>query len=172
MRTRRRITGAALLGAAALVAAACSSGGSTGNSGGGGPAGLTVPTAKLPVLTHIGKGEGQLNLIAWAGYLDPRWVKPFEKQTGCIVNGKIAGSSDDMVSLMANGGGGQWDMVSSSGDADLRLIYAGDTHPVNMNLIPAWKEFFPQFRSPAFNTVGGVHYATTIRFRSRMRRST
>ena len=31
-----------------------------------------------------------------------------------------------MVSLMANGGGHQWDLVSASGDADLRLIYGGD----------------------------------------------
>ena len=41
-----------------------------------------------------------------------------------------------MVSLMANGGGGQYDMVSASGDADLRLIYGGDVRPVNIGLIP------------------------------------
>ena len=33
---------------------------------------------------------------------------------------------------MANGGGGQYDLVSASGDADLRLIYGGDVRPVNM----------------------------------------
>ena len=35
-----------------------------------GTAGLTVPTANLPVLTSVGAGEGKLNLIAWEGYLD------------------------------------------------------------------------------------------------------
>ncbi len=55
-------------------------GGSTQQAG---TAGLTVPTANLPVLQKVGKGEGQLNLIAWEGYLDPSWVKPFQKQTGC-----------------------------------------------------------------------------------------
>ena len=84
-----------------------------------------MPTANLPVLQKIGKGEGKLNLIAWEGYLDPHWVKPFEQQTGCQVNAKYAGSSDEMVSLMKNGGGGQYDMVSSSGDADLRILYGG-----------------------------------------------
>ena len=123
-----------------------------------------MPTANLPVLQKIGKGEGQLNLIAWEGYLQPEWVKPFEQQTGCQVNAKYAGSSDEMVALMKNGGGGQYDMVSSSGDADLRILYAGDAHPVNINLIPSWKDFFPAFQSPAFNTINGVHYGVSLQW--------
>ena len=109
-------------------------------------------------------GEGQLNLIAWEGYLDPKWVKPFEQQTGCQVNAKYAGSSDEMVALMKGGGGGQYDMVSSSGDADLRILYAGDAHPVNINLIPSWKDFFPAFQSPPFNTINGVHYGVSLQW--------
>jgi putative spermidine/putrescine transport system substrate-binding protein len=162
---RRAASGLALLGAAALLAA-CSSGGGSSNGGSGGNGTPTggVPTAHLPVLKTIGKGEGQLNLIAWAGYLQPEWVKPFEQQTGCQVNAKYANTSDEMVALMANGGGGQYDMVSSSGDADLRIIYAGDAHPVNVSLIPDWKNFFPQFQSPAFNTVNGVHYGVSLQW--------
>jgi putative spermidine/putrescine transport system substrate-binding protein len=143
-------------------------GGATANSatanGGGAVPGQTVPTANMPVLQKVGKGEGQLNLIAWEGYLDPKWVKPFEQQTGCQVNAKYAGSSDEMVSLMKGGGGGQYDMVSSSGDADLRILYAGDAHPVNIKLIPAWKDFFPAFQSPAFNTINGVHYGISLQW--------
>jgi ABC-type Fe3+/spermidine/putrescine transport system ATPase subunit/spermidine/putrescine-binding protein len=161
------------LAVASLVAVGCSS--SSGNSSsssnsnnsqgtGTGTAGLTVPTANLPVLQKIGKGEGQLNLIAWEGYLQPLWVKPFEQQTGCQINAKYAGSSDEMVALMKNGGGGQYDMVSSSGDADLRILYAGDAHPVNINLIPSWKEFFPAFQSPPFNTINGVHYGVSLQW--------
>ena len=116
------------------------------------------------MLKTIGKGEGTLNLIAWEGYLQPQWVNPFEKQTGCQVNAKYAGTSDEMVALMKNGGGGQYDMVSSSGDADLRIIYAGDARPVNISLIPSWKDFFPAFQSPAFNTVNGVHYGVSLQW--------
>jgi putative spermidine/putrescine transport system substrate-binding protein len=116
------------------------------------------------VLQKIGKGEGKLNLIAWEGYLQPQWVKPFEQQTGCQVNAKYAGSSDEMVALMKNGGGGQYDMVSSSGDADLRILYAGDARPVNVNLIPSWKQFFPAFQSPPFNTINGVHYGVSLQW--------
>src|SRR5215472_3341514 len=162
------------LALASLVAAGCSSSNSSSTSGGGttnssqgagtGTAGLTVPTANLPVPQKIGAGEGQLNLIAWAGYLDPKWVKPFQQQTGCQVNAKYANTSDEMVALMANGGGGQYDMVSSSGDADLRILYAGDARPINVNLIPSWKNFFPAFQSPAFNTINGVHYGVSLQW--------
>src|SRR5215467_14509854 len=161
----RTLSGVALFGAAALLAACSSGGGGTSSSGGSGgaPSG-GVPTANMPVLKHVGKGEGQLNLIAWSGYLQPQWVKPFQQQTGCQVNAKYAGSSDEMVALMKNGGGGQYDMVSSSGDADLRILYAGDAHPVNINLIPSWKDFFPAFKSPPFNTINGVHYGVSLQW--------
>src|SRR6266852_7915066 len=169
------------IAAAAVLAAGCSSssgtstpvgtastGAATQNgatqNGGGAVAGQTVPTANLPVLQTVGKGEGQLNLIAWEGYLQPQWVKPFQQQTGCQVNAKYAGSSDEMVALMKNGGGGQYDMVSSSGDADLRILYGGDAHPVNMALIPAAKDFFPAFQAPAFNTINGVHYGVSLQW--------
>jgi putative spermidine/putrescine transport system substrate-binding protein len=161
-----------VLAAMALLAAGCggsssgSAGGSAGSSSsaGGGSSVGQVPTAGLPVLKSIGKGEGTLNLIAWEGYLQPQWVKPFEQQTGCQVHATYAGSSDQMVSLMKNGGGGQYDMVSSSGDADLRIIYAGDARPVNIGLIPSWGQFFPAFKSPPFNTVGGVHYGVSLQW--------
>ena len=48
---------------------------------------------------------GSLNMIAWEGYLQPQWVKPFVKQTGCRIHPKYAGSSDEMVTLMRSGGG-------------------------------------------------------------------
>ena len=134
------------------------------SSGAGASSGLTPPTAGMTPQTSIGKGEGKLNLIAWEGYLAPAWVKPFERSTGCVINTKYAGSSGEMVSLMAGGGGGQYDLVSASGDADLRLIYGGDVKPVNMKLIPSWKQLRPFLQSPAFNTIDGVHYGVSLQF--------
>jgi putative spermidine/putrescine transport system substrate-binding protein len=166
MRSARRYQVALAVAGLALISAGCGSSAGSGGApaGSGGTAGQSVPTAKLPVLQKIGKGEGKLNLIAWEGYLQPQWVKPFEQQTGCQVNAKYAGSSDEMVALMKNGGGGQYDMVSSSGDADLRILYAGDARPVNVNLIPSWKQFFPAFKSPPFNTINGVHYGVSLQW--------
>src|SRR5919206_2153619 len=119
-------------------------------------------SSKLP--TKIGKGEGQLKLIAWEGYTEDDWVKPFEQQTGCKVSAKFGGSSDEMVTLMRQGGGGQYDMVSASGDASLRLIKGGDVQPVNVSLIPDWKDFIPALQSPPHNTVDGKHYGVSLQW--------
>jgi putative spermidine/putrescine transport system substrate-binding protein len=114
--------------------------------------------------TKIGKGEGALNLIAWEGYTYKQWVKPFEAKTGCKVNAKYAGSSDEMVTLMRQGGGTQYDGVSASGDASLRLIYGKDVQPVNPKLIPDFKNFIPALRSPPHNTIKGVHYGISLQW--------
>jgi len=133
----------------------------------GGPATAATtapPTQGVKPLQAVGKGEGTLNLIAWEGYAQPQWVIPFTKSTGCKVNVKYAGSSSEMVSLMANGGGHQYDLVSASGDADLRLIYGGNVKPVNMKLIPSWSQFRPFLKAPSFNTINGVHYGVSYEF--------
>ncbi len=119
-------------------------------------------TSSLP--TSVGKGEGQLNLVAWEGYAQPEWVKPFEQQTGCVVHAKYAGSSDEMVTLMRQGGGSQYDMVSASGDASLRLIRGGDLQQMNVALVPEWKNFIPQLQSPPHNTVDGKHYGISLQW--------
>jgi putative spermidine/putrescine transport system substrate-binding protein len=119
-------------------------------------------SASLP--SKIGKGEGQLNLVAWEGYAQPEWVKPYEAQTGCKVHAKYAGSSDEMVTLMRQGGGGQYDMVSASGDASLRLIRGGEVAAMNVALVPEWKNFIPQLQSPTHNTVDGKHYGISLQW--------
>jgi putative spermidine/putrescine transport system substrate-binding protein len=132
-------------------------------------AALAVPTLAVSktaasVPTSIGAGEGKLTLVAWQGYTEKSWVTPFEKQTGCKVTAKYAGSSDEMVNLMRSGGGGQYDMVSASGDASLRLIYGGDIAETNVKLVPAWNDFQTAFKSPATNTVDGKHYGISLQF--------
>jgi putative spermidine/putrescine transport system substrate-binding protein len=117
--------------------------------------------------TKIGKGEGALNLIEWPAYSDPSFANKFVRQTGCKIHRKDAGTSNDMVALMrtgGGGGGGQYDLVSASGDASLRLIRGGDVVPVNINLIPSWKHFIQIFKSPAHNTVNGVHYGVSVQW--------
>jgi len=149
--------------AAVITLTAC---GSNGN-----PTGSTAappPTAGMAPLTSIGPGEGALSLINWDGYVDRSWKSPsiasFEKDTGCKVKAKIANSSDEMVALMTNGGSGQYDMVSASGDADLRLIYSGDVRPMNPDLIPDFQNFQAYFKSPAYNTINGIHYGISLQW--------
>jgi len=147
---------AALAASLAFVAAGC--GGSSSSSKGG-----TTATGGGPNLPQsIGKGEGKLSLVAWEGYAQPQWVKPFEQQTGCKVARKYAGSSDEMVTLMRSGAG--YDLVSASGDASLRLISGGDVQAVNPALIPDYANFIPALKSPPHNTVKGVHYGISLQW--------
>ena len=131
-------------------------------------AALAVPAAGVSkgsaVPSSVGKGEGKLTMIVWEGYAEKQWVAPFEKASGCKVSAKYAGSSNDMFNLMTSGGGGQYDVVSASGDASLRLIYAGAVAELNVKLIPAYKDFFKAFQSPPHNTVDGKHYGISIQF--------
>jgi putative spermidine/putrescine transport system substrate-binding protein len=106
-------------------------------------------------LTKLGKGEGQVNLISWAGYVEPEWVKPFEQKTGCKVNDKVAGTSDEMVQLMRTG---EYDGVSASGNATARLVEGGDVAPVNVSLVPNYKTVFSDLKNQPYNTFDGVHY--------------
>ena len=133
-------------------------------SSGGGTTQEQPPTANIKPPDKVGPGEGQLNLIAWEGYTDVSWVKAFTQQTGCVVNAKYAGSSDEMVTLMKDGGGGQWDMVSASGDADLRLIYGGEVKPMNTGLIPDFPSFDEYFKNPPYNTINGIHYGISLQW--------
>ena len=103
-------------------------------------------------------------MIAWEGYLQPQWVTPFVKQTGCKIHPKYGGSSDEMVTLMRSGGGNQYDMVSASGDASLRLIFGKDVQTVDPSKIPDFKNFNKAFQSPPNNTVGGKHYGISLQW--------
>jgi putative spermidine/putrescine transport system substrate-binding protein len=154
MKSTTRRLGVALAAFAAVLAA-CSS----PSTPGGGSA--SAPPKQEP-LAAIGNGEGQLNLIAWAGYAedgsnDPTvdWVHPFEQQTGCKVSTKVGNTSDEMVQLMRTG---QYDGVSASGDATLRLIYAGDVAPVNTKLVPNYDTISSFLKDKPWNSVNGQMY--------------
>ncbi len=119
-------------------------------------------TPALAQITEIGEGEGALNIVAWAGYIergetDPAfdWVTGFEEATGCMVNVKTANTSDEMVALMNEGG---FDLVTASGDASLRLVAGGRVQPINTDLIPSWNTVDERLQDAPWFTVDGVRY--------------
>src|ERR1044071_3735587 len=118
--------------------------------------------AEMP--KSVGEGEGEVDIVAWPGYIERGesdknydWVTQFEKDTGCKVNVKTAATSDEMVTLM-NGGG--FDLVTASGDASLRLIAGKTVQPVNVDLIPNWKNVDDRLKDGAWHTIDGKHYGT------------
>jgi putative spermidine/putrescine transport system substrate-binding protein len=140
----------ALVVATGMIVAACSSA-STAPSG-----------AKPSAQSSVGPGEGEVDLVIWAGYADhsttdpnDNWVTQFTTDTGCVVKTQDGTDSANMVQLMQTG---QYDGVSASGDATLRLIRGGIVAPVNTDLIPNYANVFPGLKGQPHNTVNGVPY--------------
>lgn len=108
--------------------------------------------------------EGQVDIVAWPGYIERGesdkgydWVTPFEKETGCKVNVKTAGTSDEMVSLMTQGG---YDLVTASGDSSLRLIRGGTVQPIDVARVPSYSTIDERLREAPWHYVDGKHYGT------------
>lgn len=126
---------------------------------------LALATGMGPALaqvTALGEGEGQVDIVAWPGYIERGetdkafdWVTKFEAETGCKVNVKTANTSDEMVALMNEGG---FDLVTASGDASLRLVAGKRVQPINTDLIPSWSKVDARLKDAPWFTVGGVHY--------------
>src|SRR3712207_90030 len=91
------------------------------------------------------------------------WVTGFEEATGCKVNVKTAGTSDEMVALMNEGG---FDLVTASGDASLRLIAGGRVQPINTALVPSWNKLDERLRNAPWHTVDGTHYGVPYQWGS------
>ena len=141
MRTTR-VT--AFLTCIALLAAAC---------------GTSVPSGAL---TELGEGEGELNLVIWAGYAESGetlpefdWVTPFEEETGCIVNATPMADSAAGVQLLRSG---EYDGGSFSGNATDRLMAAGDVAPVNVALLPNYANVFAGLKLQPHNSLDGTPY--------------
>ena len=125
---------------------------------------MIAQTTLAAKLETLGAAEGQVNIVAWPGYIergetDPNfdWVTGFEKSTGCKVQVKTANTSDEMVALMNEGG---FDLVTASGDASLRLIAGKRVQEINTSLIPSWKDLDQRLESAPWHTVDGKHYGT------------
>lgn len=110
----------------------------------------------------IGKAEGAVDIVAWPGYIERGdtdkafdWVTGFEKQTGCKVHVKTAGTSDEMVALMNEGG---FDLVTASGDASMRLIAGKRVQEVNAGLLPSFKKIDQRLQKSPWHYVDGKHY--------------
>jgi len=113
-------------------------------------------------MTAIGAGEGELSIVAWPGYIERGesdaaydWVTSFEKASGCKVSIKTAATSDEMVTLMNQGG---FDLVTASGDASLRLVAGKKVQPINTDLIKSWSTVDDRLKDGAWFTVDSKHY--------------
>lgn len=119
---------------------------------------ITVPD--IPMIEELGEFEDELNIVAWSGFVEPAWTDAFTAETGCTVNRKVAATSDEMVQLMRTG---EYDLVSASGDASLRLIVDGNVQPLNTELIPNFgDDIVPGMKGQLYDTLNGKVYGIPI----------
>ena len=148
---------AVVVGALAFMAAGCGS--SSGGGGGGGSKGASTQIKGLGTsiadIKAKGRKEGQVDLVIWAGYADKSWADQFTKETGCKVNTKDGGTSDEMIDLISTG---QYDGVSASGNATVRLMKRGDVAPVNTKLIPNYADVASGLKNQNYNSLNGQPY--------------
>lgn len=143
--------------AVGLALTACSSG---SDSSGAAPGELKIDVPDIPMMESLGDNEGELNIVAWSGFVEPEWTDEFETETGCKVNRRVAGTSDEMVTLMRTG---DYDLVSASGDASLRLIVGGDVQPLNKELIPNFgDDIVDGMKGQIYDTLNGLSYGVPI----------
>jgi putative spermidine/putrescine transport system substrate-binding protein len=143
----------AFAAAASLVLAGCSSDGQSGD-------GLFIDVPDVPMLEELGESEGSLDIVAWSGFVEPDWADAFTDETGCVVNRRVAGTSDEMVTLMRTG---EYDLVSASGDASLRLIAGGDVAPINLDLVPNFGDDIVEgMKGQIYDTINGKSYGVPI----------
>ena len=145
----------AMTAAAALLLAGCAT--PTGTDGSGE---LVFDVPDVPMLEALGDAEGSVDIVAWSGFVEPAWSDAFTEETGCVVNRRVAGTSDEMVQLMRTG---DYDLVSASGDASLRLIVGGDVAPINRDLIPNFgDDIVPGMQGQLYDTINGNVYGVPI----------
>jgi putative spermidine/putrescine transport system substrate-binding protein len=150
---KRRLGGVALSGL--LVFLAFAAAGCGGGGGGSSEEQISGLGDSLDDIQQKARDEGQVNLVIWSGYADPAWAKPFTQQTGCKVITKDGASSDDMIDLISTG---QYDGVSASGNASVRLMSRGDVAPVNTDYLPNYADVQEGIKDQSYNSKDGKPY--------------
>jgi putative spermidine/putrescine transport system substrate-binding protein len=142
--------GLVLVMLAALVVGACGNGREDPDPG---PK-VTPPRGVRPAKA-LGPSEGELNLLAPAGYVPPAATRGY----GCDVKVTPAGSGDEVVRKLSTG---RYDGALGNGDATIRLISGGAIGPINTDLVPNYEDVHDGLKLRPFNSVGGQMFALPV----------
>jgi putative spermidine/putrescine transport system substrate-binding protein len=153
-RWKRRLGYVALAGFLVFLAfAAAGCGGGDGGGGDGASENIPGLGSDLDDIKEKARREGEVAVVQWAGYA--QLTKEFKAETGCTVKTKDGATSDDMIQLMSTG---QYDGVSASGNASVRLMERGDVAPINTDLIPNYADVQEGIKNQDYNSRDGKPY--------------
>ena len=132
-----------------VVAAGCGG----GDDEGGASTEIEGLGSSLEEIQELAREEGAVNIVQWANYA--QLTDEFAAATGCTVNTKDGGSSDEMITLMQSG---EYDGVSASGNASVRLMTTGDVAPIDTELIPNYADVQEGIKGKDYNSLDGQPY--------------
>jgi putative spermidine/putrescine transport system substrate-binding protein len=138
-----------LVAALSVVAAGCGGGDDEGSAS----TEIEGLGSSLEEIQEMARQEGEVNVVQWAGYA--QLTDEFAAETGCKVNTKDGGSSDDMISLIQ---AGEYDGVSASGNASVRLMTTGDVAPIDTELIPNYSDVQEGIKNKDYNSLDDQPY--------------
>ena len=78
----KKLSVLSLLAVSAMILTSCSSSNDA--------SGVKIEVPDIPMHESMGDFEGELNIVNWAGFVDPKWTDKFEADTGCKVKPRVA----------------------------------------------------------------------------------
>ena len=144
---KRPLGSMALAGFVVFLGFAAAGCGSSGGDGGSSATEIPGLGSSLDEIKQKARDEGEVDIVQWAGYA--QLVDEFKQETGCTVKTKDGPTSDDMISLITSG---QYDGVSASGNASVRLMARGDVAPIDTDLIPNYADVQEGLKNQPYNS--------------------
>lgn len=131
------------------------------------PVSAVLAAVSLSLLVGCGEKEKKnesesfqgktLSLLVWEGYADPKFTAEFEKQYGVKVTGTYFNSGDDLVAKLKAGGGNAYDVISPSGDMAGFLVQSDMVEPIDVSLMPNYKDLSPKLVLPDVEKNGKIY---------------
>lgn len=103
-----------------------------------------------------------LNLLAWEGYTEPDWVKPFEKANDAKVNVSYVGSDDELFAKVRGGDGTTYDLVATNRANLVPLKEAGLIVPIDENRLTHYSKVYPQLANAGVRIDGKLYAAPFV----------
>lgn len=91
-----------------------------------------------------------ITFFNWADYLDPSLKKAFRKETGVEVKESFFDTNDDLLAKM-RAGATAYDVICPGGYIVSIMRKSGMLRPLDMTLIPSFKEIMPALQRPVFD---------------------
>ncbi|MCL2866396.1 MAG: spermidine/putrescine ABC transporter substrate-binding protein [Clostridia bacterium] len=104
----------------------------------------------IPVIS-IAQEEKALNIYTWEEYIDDDTIRQFSDETGIKVNYAPMGSNDEMVAILQQNGGSEYDIIIASDYVLNTLRKEGLLKKLNKEALPNYVNLNPDYLSKFYD---------------------